>query len=361
MGLGADGASPPAGPAARSRSPARRALSRREPGRNSRLPPVVMAQGGSGQRQPVGQPLDRLLGSFAVERHQRSRASGDADEIGAPPVGSDQGRLDDISAVVDGAFVSLSGHGSVGSEYGDFVRSRETTILPPAAGTDQAKEGAKTHPHRPGCWGRYPWFRQKKICPPLLIHTLRTCHAQDFHSAWGSTRRGPRRASCCRDCSPPRPSCSALRTSLCCPGLRGGRRGGLGRTGSRGARSRTAGKGFDDGRGRGGAAGRTRGPARRRPSPRPGRAPGRGAWVSAVPPVDRVRHGDPRISSSSGIPGGRSEADGPGGGRGQTDGLGLGGGFEDHSSAGSPHRGTRRPDPVGAAVAVDGCPGSRDA
>ena len=170
-----------------------------------------------------------------------------------------------------------------------------------------------------------------------------------------------RRASCCRDCSPPRPSCSALRTSLCCPGLRGGRRGGLGRTGSRGARSRTAGKGFDDGRGRGGAAGRTRGPARRRPSPRPGRAPGRGAWVSAVPPVDRVRHGDPRISSSSGIPGGRSEADGPGGGRGQTDGLGLGGGFEDHSSAGSPHRGTRRPDPVGAAVAVDGCPGSRDA
>ena len=136
---------------------------------------------------------------------------------------------------------------------------------------------------------------------------------------------------------------------------------GLGRTGSRGARSRTAGKGFDDGRGRGGAAGRTRGPARRRPSPRPGRAPGRGAWVSAVPPVDRVRHGDPRISSSSGIPGGRSEADGPGGGRGQTDGLGLGGGFEDHSSAGSPHRGTRRPDPVGAAVAVDGCPGSRDA
>ena len=233
-GRGADGASPPAGPAARSRGPARRALSRREPGRNSRLPPVVMAQGGSGQRQPVGQPLDRLLGSFAVERHQRSRASGDADEIGAPPVGSDQGRLDDISAVVDGAFVSLSGHGSVGSEYGDFVRSRETTILPPAAGTDQAKEGAKTHPHRPGCWGRYPWFRQKKICPPLLIHTLRTCHAQDFHSAWGSTRRGPRRASCCRDCSPPRPSCSALRTSLCCPGLRGGRRGGLGRTGSRG-------------------------------------------------------------------------------------------------------------------------------
>ena len=80
---------------------------------------------------------------------------------------------------------------------------------------------------------------------------------------------------------------------------------------------------------------------------RAGRAPGRGAWVSAVPPVDRVRHGDPRISSSSGIPGGRSEADGPGGGRGQTDGLGLGGGFEDHSSAGSPHRGTRRPDPVG--------------
>ncbi len=59
-----------------------------------------------------------------------------------------------------------------------------------------------------------------------------------------STRRGPRRASCCRDCSPPRPSCSALRTSLCCPGLRGGRRGGLGRTGSRGARSRTAGRGL---------------------------------------------------------------------------------------------------------------------
>ena len=57
------------------------------PGRNSRLPPVVLAQGGSGQRQPVGQPLDRQLGSFAVERHQRSRASGDADEIGAPPVG----------------------------------------------------------------------------------------------------------------------------------------------------------------------------------------------------------------------------------------------------------------------------------
>ena len=124
--------------------------------------------------------------------------------------------------------------------------------------------------------GDDPLVPAEKNLPPLLIHTLRTCHAQDFHSAWGSTRRGPRRASCCRDCSPPRPSCSALRTSLCCPGLRGGRRGGLGRTGSRGARSRTAGKGFDDGRGRGGAAGRTRGPARRRPSPRwPGSGTGR--------------------------------------------------------------------------------------
>ena len=56
---------------------------------------------------------------------------------------------------------------------------------------------------------------------------------------------------------------------------------------------------------------------------------------------------DPRISSSSWIPSGRSEADGPGGGRGQTDGLGLGGGFEDHSSAGSPHRGTRAAGPSG--------------
>ena len=44
----------------------------------------------------------------------------------------------------------------------------------------------------------------------------------------------------------------------------------------------------------------------RRPSPRPGRAPGRGAWVSAVPPVDRVRHGDRLFGARrDGLPVGR--------------------------------------------------------
>ena len=89
--------------------------------------------------------------------------------------------------------------------------------------------------------------------------------------------------------------------------------------GSRGRSKSNGGQGFDDGRGRGAAAGRTRGTSASTAveAPWPGSG-GRGAWVSVVPPVDRVRQWGAAV-------------------RGRRDGLPVGRGRQ------SSRNGTRRP------------------
>ncbi len=95
-----------------------------------------------GQREPIRELLNGLLGRGPIERHQRRRAARRAHEIGAPALRIDQHGFDLVTASVDGLFGAVDGH-DYRAGVGLMMATRTRGILVTWHVSATAKESAK--------------------------------------------------------------------------------------------------------------------------------------------------------------------------------------------------------------------------
>ena len=129
-------------------------------------------------REPVAELMRRVARRRAVERHQRGRHAGNADDVRAPPILRDRDDLDQIGASCNGFFKAMNGGGHRCRR--ETLTAWERDELYASARCNQAKRPTKAHAQARPAGFQLQIVEKKFGC--RLLHRKCTNHQQDFHS-----------------------------------------------------------------------------------------------------------------------------------------------------------------------------------